>query len=137
MQPASSSSTAPDKVASPPARPLMILDGDCGFCGRWIARWKKSTGEQVDYVPFQDSSVAARFPELPRRDFENSVHLLETDGRVSRGAQAVLRSLALAAKFKWLLWLYENFPGFASISEWAYRRVANNRALLSSLSKKI
>ena len=69
----------PATVGSPPAKPLMIYDGDCGFCGRWIQRWKRTTADRVEYLPFQDPSIAARFPELPREAFERSVHLVEPD----------------------------------------------------------
>src|ERR1051326_2124910 len=72
------------RVASPPAKPLMIFDGDCNFCAFWICRWQGATGERVEYLPFQDPSIAARFPELPRDEFERAVQLLEPDGAVYR-----------------------------------------------------
>ena len=114
----------------------MIYDGDCGFCGRWIQRWKRTTADRVEYLPFQDPSIAARFPELPREAFERSVHLVEPDGRVYRGAEAVFRSLASPSKFAWLLWTYEKIPGVAPLAEWGYRRVASNRVFLSAVSKR-
>jgi predicted DCC family thiol-disulfide oxidoreductase YuxK len=54
------------KLGSPPARPLLIFDGDCNFCRIWIQRWRQTTQERVDYVTFQDSELAARWPELKR-----------------------------------------------------------------------
>ena len=42
------------QVSSPPqARPLLLYDGDCGFCRLWVSRWRGITGEHVDYEPFQ------------------------------------------------------------------------------------
>src|SRR5262245_3868738 len=63
------------RVASPPAKPVMIFDGECNFCRVWIQRWQQTTGERVDYMRLQDESVAARFPELGREQLEQSVHL--------------------------------------------------------------
>ena len=45
----------------------MIFDGDCGFCRRWIERWKAATGDRIDYAPSQE--VGARFPEIPAEAF--------------------------------------------------------------------
>jgi len=41
-------------------RPLMAFDGDCGFCRNWVARWRRRTGDGIDYVPYQQ--IADEFP---------------------------------------------------------------------------
>jgi predicted DCC family thiol-disulfide oxidoreductase YuxK len=104
-------------VANPPAKPLLIFDGECGFCRRWIERWKLRTGGRVEYAAFQD--LAGQFLEIPRETFRQSVQLIETDGAVYSGAEAVFRSLDRH-------WLYR-WPGVAPVSEWAYRMVARHR----------
>ena len=71
----------------------MVFDGDCGFCRTWIDRWRRHTGENVTYVPYQEA--AAWYPDIPEEDFAQAVHLIEADGRVSRGAEAVCRALAM------------------------------------------
>ncbi len=110
-------------------KPLMIYDGDCGFCRRWIGRWEKITGDAVSYSPYQKE--ASRFPEIPLEKFQESVYLLEPDGRVTRGAEAVFRSLSRNPLLKWLPFAYEKIPGVSLLSEALYRWVAANRALLS------
>jgi lipase maturation factor 1 len=121
------------RVQAPPSKPLLIFDGDCQFCRRWIARWKNSTGEAVDYLPFQDEEIARRFPEIPRPDLEEAVHLVLPDGTVFRGAHAVLRSLAEGGRHRWLLSLYEQARGFADFAELLYEEVAMHRTFLSKL----
>ncbi len=103
------------RVASPPEKPLLIWDGDCHFCHHWIERWKIETAGCVDYEKSQD--VAARFPEIPREQFQNSVVLIEPDGRVYTGAEAVYRSLQ--SRSRWFQKAYERVPGFAAVSEFA------------------
>jgi predicted DCC family thiol-disulfide oxidoreductase YuxK/uncharacterized membrane protein YphA (DoxX/SURF4 family) len=123
------------RVLLPPAKPLLVFDGDCRFCRRWIARWKNATGEAVDYLPFQDATVAARFPEIPRQDFEEAVHLILPDGSVCRGAEAVFKSLAQGGRYRWLLGLYRKVPGFADLSDLLYEEVALHRSALSTLDR--
>src|SRR5438045_9475481 len=74
-----------------PPKPLMIFDGDCHFCRRWIERWRELTRGAVEYAPFQE--VAESFPEISRKDFEEALHFIDNDGKVYRGAEAVFRSL--------------------------------------------
>ena len=120
---------------NPAAKPLMIYDGDCGFCRHWVARWKARTGDRVDYAPYQEA--AARFPEIPPDRFKKAVHLVEPDGRVSSGAEAVFRSLSYAPSGGRLLGLYRRIPFFAKASEWAYDFVAHNRFLFSPVTRAL
>jgi len=119
------------RVASPPGKPLLIWDGDCHFCHHWIERWKVETAGCVEYEKSQD--VAVRFPEIPREQFQKSVVLIEPDGRVYTGAEAVCRSLE--CRSRWLQKAYENVPGFAAVSEFAYAFIARRRALASFFTR--
>jgi predicted DCC family thiol-disulfide oxidoreductase YuxK len=121
-------------VASPPSKPLVIYDGDCGFCRYWIYRWKLMTSEKVDYMPSQDAHVPAEFPEIPPVQFELSVQMVDTDGSVSSGAEAVLRSLAHGADRRWPLRAYQSVPVFAKCAERLYRLVADHRVLFWRLT---
>jgi predicted DCC family thiol-disulfide oxidoreductase YuxK len=123
------------RVASPPPKPLLVFDGECGFCRRWILRWQQATGERVDYAPFQEADLAARFPELPRTQCERAVQLIETDGAVYSAGEAVFRSLAYASRRRWPLWVYRNVPGAAPVTEVAYRAVASHRGVFSALTR--
>jgi len=123
------------RMASPPAKPLMVFDGECNFCRFWIRRWQHTTGNAVDYLPFQDPSLAVRFPELPPERFVSAVHLLETDGSVYSGAEAAFRALAHNPHERWLVDWYEHSPAFTHVTEWAYRLVAGNRTFFSALTR--
>jgi predicted DCC family thiol-disulfide oxidoreductase YuxK len=114
-------------------KPLLVYDGECNFCGRWIARWKKATGERVDYAPFQE--VAGRFPEIPKDAFERASQLIEPGGQVSSAAHAVFRTLAYASGKRWMLWRYEKITAFRFASECFYRLVADHRVAFSLVSR--
>lgn len=110
----------------------MVYDGDCGFCRLWIGRWKELTGKAVDYEPYQ--TAASRHPSVPREAFAEAVHLFEPGGRVSRGAEAVLRSLSRAPGLSWLPAAYA-IPGAAPVLEAGYRFVAARRPFFSRLTR--
>ncbi len=117
----------------PPAnitRPVLIYDGDCGFCRKWIARWQESTGDSVDYITSQQA--APLYPEIPSEDFDRSVQLVMPDGTRLSGAAAVLaitsphQPLARA-----LHGAYSRFQWIRSATEAAYAIVASNRRIFS------
>ncbi|HTL29499.1 MAG TPA: lipase maturation factor family protein [Tepidisphaeraceae bacterium] len=126
-------SKSPIIVAHPPPRPLMVFDGDCSFCKRWVERWRWLTLGEIDFEPYQ--SVASQFPEIPTENFHRGVQVIETDGWVTKNARAVFRSFDLAKRKRWLLWLYENIPPFALLSECVYRFIANHRNGLDKLDR--
>lgn len=122
------------RVSNPPARPLLLFDGDCGFCRLWIERWRDAYGARVDFTPAQEAG--ARFPEIPAEKFNEAVQLIETDGSVHSGAPAVLRTRALGkGRRDFALFAYESLPGVAPVTEMAYGLVARHRPLFSRLSR--
>jgi predicted DCC family thiol-disulfide oxidoreductase YuxK len=123
------------RVATPPSKPLMVFDGDCNFCTLWIRRWQHVTRDAVDYLPAQDPRVAAQFPEIPRERFDTAVQLIESDGSLHSGAEAVFRALSRNPSHQWPLRWYENLKPLAALSEWAYRIVAENRTFFSLLTR--
>src|SRR5215831_14727862 len=114
------------------SRPVLIYDGSCGFCRRWVERWRGATGDAVEYATSQDA--ASRFLQVPRERLADAVAFAEPDGRVTFGAEAVFRALATAPGRAWPLWLYEHAPGVAPFSSLVYRWVARHRPFLSRVS---
>ncbi len=121
------------RVSNPPPKPLMIWDGDCYFCKRWIERWREITAGNVDYATYQEA--AARFPEIPVEQFKRAVAFIEPDGEAFFAAEAVYRSLRYRSSRKWLTWSYDRVPGFAAISETAYKFIAHNRSPGSTVTR--
>src|SRR6266567_3299575 len=121
------------RVANPPTKPLLIWDGECHFCKLWIERWREITAGKVDYATYQE--VADRFPEIPRDEFRRAMAFIEPDGEAFLAAEAVYRSLGYRSSRKWLAWSYDHVPGFAAISEIAYKFVAHHRGLGSTFTR--
>ena len=106
----------------------MLWDGDCGFCFRWIQRWRRATGDAVDYRPYQEA--LDDFPQVIEEECKTAVQLVLPDGRVLKAAHAVLQSLALGGRHVWMLRLYARSRCFRWLTEAAYRFVARNRSWL-------
>jgi predicted DCC family thiol-disulfide oxidoreductase YuxK len=113
-------------------RPVLIWDGDCGFCGYWASYWKALTGDRVDYRTYQE--VGADYPEIPPSDFRQAVQYVGPDGQRASAAEASFLTLSHApGKGLWLA-LYRKLPGFAAISETAYAFIAGHRSAFYRVS---
>ena len=123
------------RAASPPVTPVIFYDGDCRFCRFWIQRWQQSTENRIEYLPFHDTRVARLFPGANTDEFSSAVHLVETDGSVYSGAEAVFRALAQNPEERWPLEWYDHSVVFAGVTECAYRFIARNRSFFSVLTR--
>ena len=126
MQETSENQSA-DAVQTPAAtpRPLLVYDGDCGFCAYWARYWQKLTGDRVEYRPYQE--VAARYPAISQADFQRAVQFIAPDGHHASAAEASFLTLSHARGKGFWLALYRNLPGFATVSELAYAFIAAHR----------
>ncbi len=121
-------------VAQRPERPVLLWDGDCGFCARLVRRLQKRVGSAVETLPLQDR--ASRYPEIPESALREAVHLVEPDGTVSRGAEAVLKAWGQRPGWgvRFLLWRYRSCPYARGTFEGLYRFVARRRRFFSRLT---
>jgi lipase maturation factor 1 len=131
----------PDRLVHSPAptqRPLLIYDGDCYFCLRWIRRWQETVRGRVDVASFQ--SVGPRFgSDIPVECFQSAVRLIEPDGKIYGGAEAVCRMLSYGPQ-SWsgfALWCYLHLPGYAVTARFWYGVVARHRGFASIITKML
>ncbi len=120
-------------VAAAPARPLVVFDGDCSFCCFWVDRWKRTSGDRLDYAPYQ--VAATRFPEIPVEEFRRAVGLVRPSGQVLFGAAAVVAARAEVPGRGLWSWVYRRVPGARPVMELFYRVIANNRSAASRVTR--
>src|SRR5262245_55391872 len=118
------------QISNAPEKPLLIWDGNCDFCRLWIERWRETTADNVDCITGHEA--ASRFPEISPDEFNRSLVLIQKDGTVFFGAQAVYRSLSYRRSRQWLAWSYDHIPGFAAVSETGYGLIARHRKFASA-----
>ena len=83
------------RVSNPPPKPLLIWDGECHFCRRWIERWQEITAGKVDYVTYQQSS-GDDSRKFRVEQFERAVALIEPDGEAFFAARSRLSIVAIS-----------------------------------------
>jgi predicted DCC family thiol-disulfide oxidoreductase YuxK len=135
-------------VEWPTRKPVVIWDGDCGFCALTKRWWERLDPERfLEWIPFQDPA-SQRFG-IPAQALGQRLHLVAGD-RVYAGfaafkmmtlynpifyfATAVLMVLPVRPYAAALL-LALFFPLFAPVGEAVYNLVARNRSRLAAESR--
>lgn len=107
----------------------LIWDGDCGFCRRsmeWVAA-RDRTG-MFHIVPYQEAP-SPPMTETLRGRAKQAVQVITPNGTVlaaGRAAAYILEQLGKKRTARLMMW-----GPFRPLTEWGYRRVANNRDFFS------
>jgi len=119
----------------PKSKPLMVYDGNCGFCKYWILKWKRATGNAVEYKPYQE--VATQFKDISTHHFQEAVRFIQTDGIIVNGPDAAYITYKDDMKFGFLHRWYRNKKWFTKLSDIAYQWIADNRTFMYKLSLRL
>jgi predicted DCC family thiol-disulfide oxidoreductase YuxK len=105
----------------------LLYDGHCNLCtngARRLARWARPGS--LELVDFQQSGALERFPGLTYEQCMQAMQLVEPNGRIRHGADAVVASLLTRGwPFAWARLYY--VPGLRFMADSAYAWVARNR----------
>ena len=120
----------PSETPASPQRPVVIYDGECPFCTKQIRKMKsRDDRDAFEYVPRQTEGLERRFPVLAEADFNTGMRLLDTDGAVHVGADAVYRIARQLRGWRRWAWLYR-VPGLGWLCRRIYAWIARNRQRL-------
>jgi predicted DCC family thiol-disulfide oxidoreductase YuxK len=107
----------------------LIWDGECGFCRRSVD-WVRARDRDGIFrtLPYQEAPSPPMTPALHERS-RRAVQVIMPDGSTLEAGMAaafVLRKLGWKRLGRFMQW-----RPVAPLTEWGYRRVANNRGWLS------
>jgi predicted DCC family thiol-disulfide oxidoreductase YuxK len=121
------------EVPYQPEKPLLIWDGDCGFCKYWMLWWRRLTGDKVQYEPYQ--KIAGDIKGIPTWAFQEAIRLVETDGKVYDGPHAAFQALEYTEKWSGFSEKYHKRSFFRFVSDHGYAFIAKNRPAMFFISK--
>lgn len=112
-------------------KPLMIYDGDCGFCLHWMRKWAVWTGNRIPWATSQ--THGALFAQVPADTYDRAVVFVNEAGEWWEGAGAINETFRRTQTFRLFTLLFAFAPARWFING-GYRFVANNRRLFSKLT---
>ncbi len=109
------------------SRPVLLFDGDCGFCRRWVRRLQRwDRRRAIDYVSAADRGAVAGLPPLSDTALDRAMQLVTRDGRVYAGARALPILLPFLPGGRLLAPLMR-VPGVQPLADRVYAWVAARR----------
>jgi len=109
------------------SRPVLLYDGDCGFCRRWVSRLQRwDRHKAIEYVAAADRGAVGGLPSLSDAALDRAMHLVTRDGLVYPGARALPALLPLLPGGRLLMPLLR-VPGVQPLADRAYAWVAARR----------
>jgi predicted DCC family thiol-disulfide oxidoreductase YuxK len=115
-------------------QPVLIFDGECGFCTRTAnAVMRLNTKHRFGVLPWQTPGLLDQ-TGLTQQECMDAAWFVDEHGHKYRGAAAINATLsALGGVFAVAAWLYR-IPGLKQIEDAVYRWVADHRYRLPGAS---
>ncbi len=104
---------------------LVFYDGSCPMCvgvSGWLSRIDGK--KQFRLEPYQKLDLLARYPELNFADCEREIHIITEEGKVLKGADAVIEIWKKTQHWTSFLARILVLPPFIWIARIGYRIVA-------------
>jgi predicted DCC family thiol-disulfide oxidoreductase YuxK len=105
----------------------VVYDGQCKVCGRLVKlldRW--DTHDEIETVPFQNTTVLSRFPWIPGEAYAQAMQLIGPGGQTWQGGYAIEQLLKILPYGGLLGWAFK-LPFFGELFNRFYRWFARNR----------
>ncbi|MFJ8827836.1 thiol-disulfide oxidoreductase DCC family protein [Streptomyces sp. NPDC102467] len=106
-------------------QPLLVFDGDCGFCTTSVKFAERRVRPRCEIVPWQFADLEALGVTQERAEYE--VLWVTPAGTVHGGSRAVAKALMSAGRGWTLLGALLMLPPIRWVAHGAYRLIANNR----------
>ncbi len=119
-----------DRLSLDPLRPILVFDGDCGFCttsARWLHRWVV-TGGSTSIAPWQLLDLAGL--GVTEDQCRAAVQWVGEDGQVVSGHAAIAATLRAGHPVWRPIGSLLMAPGFSWLAKHAYAWVADHRYAL-------
>lgn len=120
-------------VTTPPGHDVILFDGHCRLCRGAAKQFERLLGGRgTELRSFREEGVLAAFPGVSAERCELKMQLVQADGRVFEGAEAVVQALGRRPLGK-LLFVYY-VPGLRQVADWLYGVIARYRFRIAGRS---
>ena len=111
-------------------RGVVLYDGQCGFCSRWVRYWAGTLERQGFAIASLAEPWVAEKINTPREELLTDIRLLTADGQLISGADVYLY-VTRRIWWAWPFYAFFSLPGFNRLIHLGYRWFARNRYHIS------
>jgi len=107
-------------------RPVLVYDGQCGYCRGWVSRLERWGLAGIDFVPSQRRTERADLPSLTDAQVDQEMVVVLPDRRVLGGGAALSEVWGRVPRLRLIARLLA-LPGISVLRDFGYRWVAGRR----------
>ncbi len=122
------------RLAQGGVRGVVLYDGQCGFCSRWVKYWAGTLGQYGFEIASLYESWVAEKVKMPHQELLTDIRLLTTDGQLISGADVYLY-VTRRIWWAWPFYAIFSLPGFNRLIHVGYKWFARNRYCVSHACK--
>jgi len=115
-------------------RGVVLYDGECGFCSRWVRYWAGTLERQGFSIASLDEPWVAEKINTPGEELLTDIRLLAADGQLISGADVYLY-VTRRIWWAWPFYAFFSLPGFNRLMHLGYRWFARNRYHISHVCR--
>jgi len=109
------------------SRPVLLFDGNCGFCRRWVGRLRRwDRRGAIELVPGAERDRLPGMPAISDASLDRAMQLVTPDNRIHAGARA-LPVLLPYLPGGWLIAPLFRIPGIQSAADRLYAWISARR----------
>jgi len=113
---------------------VVLYDGQCGFCSRWVKYWEGTLGRRGFEIAALDEPWVAEKLRVPHEELLTDIRLLTAGGQLISGADVYLY-VTRRIWWAWPFFAIFSLPGFNRLLRVGYRWFARNRYCVSHACK--
>jgi predicted DCC family thiol-disulfide oxidoreductase YuxK len=113
---------------------VVLYDGECGFCSRWVEYWAGTLGRHGFEIASLDEPWVAERLKMPQEELLTDIRLLTAGGELISGADVYLY-VTRRIWWAWPFYAIFSLPGFNRLIQVGYRWFARNRYCVSHACK--
>ena len=122
------------RLAQGVVRGVILYDGQCGFCSRWVKYWEGTLGRRGFEIASLDEPWVAEEINMPHEELLTDIRLLTSDGQLISGADVYLY-VTRRIWWAWPFYAIFSLPGFNRLIHVGYKWFARNRYCVSHACK--
>ena len=122
------------RLAQGAVKGVVLYDGQCGFCSRWVKYWAGTLGQRGFEIASLDEPWVAERIKMPHEELLTDMRLLTTDGQLISGADVYLY-VTRRIWWTWPFYAIFSLPGFNWLIHAGYKWFARNRYCVSHTCK--
>lgn len=107
-------------------RGVILYDGQCGFCSRWVNYWLATLRQHGFEIGSLEEPWVVQKLEMPYEELVTDIRLLTAEGSLISGADVYLY-VARRIWWAWPIYAVFSLPGFNWLIHRGYRWFARNR----------